>query len=501
MSPVTGGRSYWMESVPPTDLPVLDGDLDAAACVVGGGMTGLLCAYELAQAGVDVVVLEAGRIAASVTGYTTAKLTSQHDLRYRRLTDQLGPDAARTYGRVNQEALARIIAIADEVGAAGVEPRDAYVYAVHPDRVPELQAEAKAAADAGLPATFTTQVPLPFDVAGAVRFADQAQIHPRALLVAVADALRGRGVRILESTEAKGVERDGARWAVTCAGGTVRADAVVLAALTPAAGVGDDLWQYLYCHQGFAVALPLRAAGPNGVFISHERPMRSIRTIADGQRRLLEVGGASYAARPSSGDTPYDDLERWAREHFDVGPTEYRWTTQDYSTSDGVPLIGAVEDGLYLAAGFGGWGMTTAGVAAAAIRDHITGRAADEGRDRLLDPGRTLAPVDDALISAHTSSGTDRPAKQVVADLAPAEAAVVRHDGRQLAVHRRPDGTLDVVSAICTHAGCVVLWDVDTAGWSCPCHGSRFAPDGAVTRGPAEDPLADGRGLLGAPGL
>lgn len=491
MSPVTAGNSYWMASVPATSYPALSGEMAADVCVVGGGITGLMCAFELAELGRSVVVLEGDRIAASVTGFTTAKLTSQHGLRYRRLTDELGAAVARAYGRANQQALARITAIVQALHLdADLEPRNSYVYGTDPGSVALLEAEAQAAREAGLPADFVTDVPLPFETVGAVRFADQAQVHPRRLLVPLASALTERGVRIFEASKAESVERDG-RWAITCAGGTVTADAVVLAALTPTAGIGGQLWDRMYCHQGFAVAMPLRGDGPDGVFISCDRPMRSIRTIKRAEGRLLEVGGAAFVADPNDGDTPYDDLTAWARTHFEAGETEYRWTTQDYSSADGVPLIGALDDaGLYIATGLGGWGMTTAGVAAAIVRDLIAGKTTDDERDKAFDPQRDLPVVDDAVISAHTSSGTDRGAREVVRGLTPGEAAVVRHHGEQLAVYRDAEGDLEVVSAVCTHAGCIVLWDHEATRWACPCHGSQFKPDGSVIKGPAKSPLA-----------
>lgn len=491
MSPVTDGNSYWMASVPPTRLlPHLSENLEVDVCIIGGGITGLLCANELAEAGLGVIVLEAHRLASSVTGYTTAKVTSQHGLRYHRLTEELGVDAARAYGRANQDALDRIRQIVADLNIdADLQTRDAYVYATRPDGIAELRAEASAAAEAGLPASFTTEVPVPFATTGAVRFADQAQVHPRKLLLGLASHLRERGVRIFENSEVTAVEHRG-RWIVTSAGGTVTADAVVAAALTPVAGIGDDLWEHLYCHQGFAVALPLLGEGPGGVLITHERPMRSIRTITGEDGPLLQVGGAAFVEDSNHGDTPYHDLEAWAREHFEVGEATYRWTTQDNSTSDGVPLIGRLDTrGLYFAGGFGGWGMTTAGVAAAIIRDLIAGAPGDGVRDRIFDPRRPMPPIDAGLISRHTSSGTDRDALVVIGALRPGEAAVVRHDGEQLGVHRRADGELDVVSAVCTHAGCIVLWDAAGTHWACPCHGSQFQPDGSLIRGPAEAPL------------
>jgi glycine/D-amino acid oxidase-like deaminating enzyme/nitrite reductase/ring-hydroxylating ferredoxin subunit len=488
-----------MDSVPPTSYHALQDDITVDVCIVGGGITGLLSAFELSEAGLNVAVLESDRVASAVTGYTTAKLTSQHGARYRRLTQDYGADIAASYARANQEALQLIRNIAAELQIDdAIQSRDAYVYGTNPSSVDALQAEAQAAAEAGLPATFTTEVPVPFETAGAVRFTDQAQMHPRRLLVPLAAALVDRGVQLYESSKAHDISFENT-WTVSTEQGRVHADHVVVAALIPTAGVGNELWERLYCHQGFVLALPLLngSTGPGGVLISHERPMRSLRTIERPEGKLLQVAGGSFVENPNTGAEPYDDLEAWAREHFDVGEAEYRWTTQDYSTADGIPLIGQLaEDGLYIATGFGGWGLTTAGVAGAIIRDLITGeQVTGEYRD-IFDPQRELAEIDSALISARTSSGTDRDANEIIRELSPGDAAVVRSGGEQLAVHRDEEGQLDVVSAVCTHAGGIVLWNKTDSQWACPCHGSKFSPDGSPLRGPAETPLPNKKHLL-----
>ena len=61
--------------------------------------------------------------------------------------------------------------------------------------------EATIAADLGLPAVFTTDVPLPFEVRGAVRFDNQAQMHAVRYLHGLAGAVHGNGSHVFEQTQ------------------------------------------------------------------------------------------------------------------------------------------------------------------------------------------------------------------------------------------------------------------------------------------------------------
>src|SRR5690349_9423965 len=101
-------ESYWMDSVSATTYPPLTADVEVDAVVVGGGIAGLSTAWELMQAGRSVVLLEADRITAGVTGYTTAKLSSLHTLVYAKVRNAFGADAARQYAQSQQQAVERV---------------------------------------------------------------------------------------------------------------------------------------------------------------------------------------------------------------------------------------------------------------------------------------------------------------------------------------------------------------------------------------------------------
>ena len=58
--------------------------------------------------------------------------------------------------------------------------------------------------------------------------------------------------------------------------------------------------------------------------------------------------------------------------------------------------------------------------------------------------------------------------------------------GRSVALFRDGEGVY-AISTICTHLGCIVKPSAE--GFECPCHGSRFAGNGSVVKGPAPRPL------------
>jgi Rieske Fe-S protein len=184
------------------------------------------------------------------------------------------------------------------------------------------------------------------------------------------------------------------------------------------------------------------------------------------------------------------------RKHFAVGDTLYRWSTQDNFSVDGLPYIGPVQKhhGLYVATGFAGWGMTNGAVAAILIADAIGDTVNPWPGLYDLDRRNVMASAK-SFLADNTNVGM-----QQISDLlasrpgAPdalraGQGAVVSIEGADLAVSRDAEGRVHAVSAKCTHMGCVVNWNAAEYTWDCPCHGSRFGPDGRVLHGPAADPL------------
>ena len=156
--------------------------------VVGAGLTGILTAYYLKEQGKSVLVLEAKEAASGQTERTTAKITSQHGLKYSKLIKDIGEEKARLYALANEEAIREYERLIRKLNIdCQFEKTAAYLYSTQNASV--LQAEAKAAIRLGIDAFLTRETELPFSVKGAVCFRNQAQFSPLEFVKRIAQDL------------------------------------------------------------------------------------------------------------------------------------------------------------------------------------------------------------------------------------------------------------------------------------------------------------------------
>ena len=496
-------ESYWMRTAPGTPYPALDEDVTADVVVIGAGIAGISTAWELTEAGHRVVLLDAGRIAASVTGHTTAKLSSLHTLLYSRLRDTVGADAAGLYARSQQDAVERVAELSTRLGIdCDLERVPAYTYAEGLDLLDDVGEEAIAAIEAGLPAAYVRETGLPFPVAGAVRVEDQAQFHPRAYLLGLAADLVRRGGRIAEHSRVTGLDEGRPCRVSTENGSVVTAEHVVVATHYP---VFDRamLFARLEPRREVVVASAIPVEDdPAGTYLTPEQNTRSVRTAPyqDG-RRLLIVTGEHFTPgteKPGEVAERYERLVAWTRERFPAAEVLYRWATQDNSTTDGLPFVGRFHPGsrgVHVAAGFGGWGMSNGVMAGRLLAATISGGTLpwtdlyDPRRLHLRREAGRLAKLQTTVATHFVGDRLRGSEVRSVDEIVPGGGAVLRVGGERCAVYRDPAGDLHALSARCTHLGCLVHFNDTETAWECPCHGSRFAVDGSVIQGPANRPL------------
>jgi glycine/D-amino acid oxidase-like deaminating enzyme/nitrite reductase/ring-hydroxylating ferredoxin subunit len=496
-------QSLWRSIKRPRyDDQALPKEIDVV--IIGGGITGLTAAYLLKRSGRRVAVFERERIGSGETGNTSAHLTYLTDEALPALAKRFGSEAARLVWEGGARAIDLIESIA---GTAQIECRFQRVPGFHcaplledPSQrgVHELRHEATLAQEFGFAAQYRDSGPL--RNVPAVSFADQALFHPLEYLVGLARAVDGDGSYIREMTEVGDVMQD--PLGVIVNGETIACSDVIIATHVPLAGSTPTpsalLFQTkLYPYSTYVVGATVESgAPPPGLYSDSSDPYWYLRIHDDGGQRYAIFGGADHkTGQQVDTEARFADVERTLQALLPSARIERRWSGQVIETTDGLPYIGTTASHQYVATGYAGNGLTFGTLAALMMHDAIGG--VTNPWASLFDPHRKALSA--SSLATLVGENVDYPFYFIadrlhrdsggVEGIKRGEGKVVKIDGERVACHRTATGALIKVSAVCTHLGCLVRWNAAESTWDCPCHGSRFTPDGLVLGGPAETPL------------
>lgn len=490
--------SYWIDSTENLAIAPFIDNVAVDVVIVGAGLAGITAATLLKRAGKTVAVVDMRRVAWSTSGHTTAKISSLHRLVYAQLIDQMGEEKARLYGEANEAAIAQIASLVEQDNIdCDFKRTSAYTFAEYEQDLGKVKDEAEAAIALGLPASFVSEASLPFPIAGAVKFDNQAQFHVRKYILNLASKIAGDGSYLFEETRVTGVE-EGDPCTVKTDKGILRGKDVIVATNLPILDWGFHFAKS-YPKRSYLVAAAIAPdKAPDGVFIGANENYRSIRNTPYNGGTLLLIGGEGHKTGTEQDIAArYRRLEDYGRERFGIESYAYRWSTQDMESFDKVPYIGKItpaNNHIYVATGFSLWGMTNTTVSGMLLCDLILGR--DNPWAEVFDSNRATPFVSQTSLKQNLDVGVRWLGDRVKAlgsnsfdTVQRGEGKLVTVNGNQVAAYREEGGMVKAVSAVCTHLGCVVNWNPGEKSWDCPCHGARFDPDGKLLRGPAIEDL------------
>jgi glycine/D-amino acid oxidase-like deaminating enzyme/nitrite reductase/ring-hydroxylating ferredoxin subunit len=503
-------KSVWLETEMPAMEP-LTGDARCGACIIGAGIAGLLTAERLSTLGMRVIVLDAGSLAGGETSRTTAQFTSALDDRYSYLISRHGARGAQLLAESHVAAIEYVEGLCTRLGIdCGWRRLDGYlvVNEQHRDRQDELlKEELDAATAVRLDVRRVARLPEPWpaSLGPALRFGQQAQVHPLRLLAGLTRELVERGVRLFTHTRVKYVEGELDKKVCTEAGPVVDCRHVVVATNTPiTTRFAIHTKQAGYQTYVAAFRVPAGTLPPlllwDGLWGSdasyHYVRLYDGRT--SGADDLLLVGGEDHkTGQGPAGDEPYRCLEAWTRAHFPMcGAVAHRWSGEVMEPADGVAFIGPSpnDDNVYLVTGDSGNGMTHGAVAALLIPDLILGREHPWGP--VYDPARMVGPLawgkyarENLNTLAQYRDWLKRGDVESETDIRPGSGAILVSGVTHLAVYKDELGRCTRRDATCPHLDGVVRWNDEAKTWDCPCHGSRFDAEGHVIHGPANSDL------------
>ena len=498
------GVSVWSATSKEPSTPVLNKNIDADVCIVGAGIAGMTTAYLLAREGKSVVILDKSQIGSGETEHTTAHLSNVIDAGYREIEALHGAKGAQLVAQSHTAAITQIESIvAEEKIDCDFERLEGYLLFPEGASQKPLQEEWQAAKRAELQVRKLKQSPVDLKFGPCLRFPQQAQFHPLKYLAGLARAIKRLDGRLFGLTEAKEIKGGTTVKIGTKGRAIVSAGAVVVATNTP---IND--WDKIYAKQEPYRTYVIGAFVPAGsiaraLYWDTEDPFHYVRLQrihAKGKTQdILILGGEDHKTGQAEGiEGRFARLATWGRKHFPgIKEIAFRWSGQVMESIDGVAFIGRNpkdDPNVYIVTGDSGAGITHGTIAGILLRDLIIGR--DNPWATLYDPARKTPRPAGSFPAENPKAGGEyahwlTPGEVgTVEEIKPGMGAVIRRDSSKLAISRDDKGNLHRCSAVCSHLGCIVSWNSTEHTWDCPCHGSRFTPDGTLLNGPALSPLA-----------
>lgn len=351
--------------------PALAGTVKADVCVIGGGYTGLSAALHMAEAGLDVVLLEAARLGSGASGRNGGQIHSGQRRDQDWLESHVGLDDAKALWRLAEDAKAFLHALIAR-HRIDCDVRPGLIVADHkPAYVAHSHAYARRLREVyGYPhATPLSREELRELVGtdvyhGGMIDHGAGHLHPLNLALGLARAAQGAGARLFEQSRALRIE-EGAKVRVVTAQGAVEADWVLECGDGLQDGLDRRVDNYVMPIANYIAATePLGARARD--IIANDAAVADSRFVVNyyrlsGDGRLLFGGGESYTRRlrPNPGAFVRPYMLRIFPQLADVR-IDYGWGGILGITMTRMPFVRRLSSRVLTAAGYSGQGVMLA---------------------------------------------------------------------------------------------------------------------------------------------
>jgi glycine/D-amino acid oxidase-like deaminating enzyme/nitrite reductase/ring-hydroxylating ferredoxin subunit len=485
-------NSVWIDQAGKgPEFAQLTGGYDADVVIVGAGITGLTAGLRLALADKKVIILEAYTIGSGTTGHSSCHLNSSIEKGYSQVTQDFGGETARIVAESRKEGISFIETICHFYNIdADFRRIPGYLYAENEESVPWLIREVEMAKNSGIDAEFVSDTPLKIKTYGAVRFNGEAEFNSQKYLYGLARLITEKGGQVFEHSMVTDILQNEDQFVVKTERGLVRTREVIQATHLPL--FVNVLQTMAAPYRSYLITYRIREDFPEGLFYNTDDPYFYLRTTRDESGKILVAGGADHkTGHETDTEKSFETVDRYVRERFPAGEIIQKWSSQLYIPADGLPYIGENPLGIktYLATGFAGDGLIFGTIAGIILSDQICGIRnpwADVYDSKRFTPISSAKEFIKENIDVASHFIADRfKTAEGFSDIAPGEGKIVNYNGEKIAVSRDNVNELHAISPVCTHMKCFVQWNKGEQTWDCPCHGSRFDPDGKIISGPA----------------
>ncbi|MCY0976917.1 FAD-dependent oxidoreductase [Chryseobacterium wangxinyae] len=467
--------------------------------IVGAGITGVTLAKELQNRGQKCLIIEKANVGFGTTGGTTAHINNFFDSSYDEIISDFGEYGAKTLASAAKQTIKYIQSnIRKYHISCEYNECSSFVFSAEEKQNDMLEKMFDAHQLVGIDTVKVHSIPFTLPFENAIEIKGQAQFHPLRYINKLIKEFEREGGVILTATQVTDFEnKDGKVKIFVNEDDYYTADNLVWATHIPP---GNNRFSILLSpYRSYAVTAKL------GNPVSHMAqaadlydPYHYVRYHKSDDDYFIIVGGYDHMTGDED-DTEkhFADLLSYVDKNFKYRNITAKWSSQYYVPADGLAYIGQMpgERNIYISTGYNGNGMTFGSMASLIIPELMEGKITP--LSNLLDPGRIkpIASARNVLTEVFNASAhfvKDKFSAEKIKDLdtiVAGEGRIIKHDGDTIAAYRDQKCELHLLSPVCPHTGCNVVWNPSEVTWDCPCHGSRFDIDGTLLNGPAMSDL------------
>lgn len=488
----------WSSFEKTISYPGLNNDISVDVAVIGAGITGITTALLLQKQGLTVAIFEARSIGKGTTGQSTGNIYLTVEELLHALSSKYNIEKTSLILNARRDAFELITKnVQDYQIDCDYQKNPMYIF--EDENTDHVSKEMDIANESLIKAEYLSKDNFPFKMKSGMKYHDQAQINPLLYVQALANIIEGKNCKIYENTRIQEIEEEGESCILHTSTARVKAKFAVQATHTPI-GTAMQYHTRLGPYREYGVAATLENQPyPEGIYweyINNEK--FSFRSYARNDKKFVICIGKSHKVGQAK-DNRYhlNALVQFLKERFPSAQVTHSWGGQNYKPSDLLPFIGRKNknSNVFVACGYSTDGLIYGTLAAKIISQSIIANTElyqdifKASRIRLIKSAKKITKENLNVAGQLIKDYVIKQDKENTGGIKPGAGSIIRLKGKRLAVFKDHSGEVKIVSAVCTHLGCIVHWNNVENSWDCPCHGSRFEISGEIIEGPATAPL------------
>ncbi len=424
-------HSIWLETKIDRTFKTIQNNLKTKVLINGGGITGILCAYELNKRGIDYILVEKDRIGRGITKKTTAFISFNHDYLYQDMLKEIGYEKTKEYLDLNKQAIEYYKEL-DKIYDIEFKECSHILYS----RISKekIILEQEALRTLGIETNKVESIPINQSIEYGIEVKNQATINPFKCINKLSKELN-----IYEKSEILKVRNNIAY----LKNNKIEFEKLIITTHYPILNKFGLYFMKLTQRRSYVAAIKY----PNitNMYTSIDKDGLYFRPYNE----YLIIGGNDRDTK----NFCYQNFKEKIKDIFIDKEIEYIWSNQDCVTIDNLPYIGQFDilhKNWYVGTGFNLWGFTPSVITAKLLSDAVEEKAITN----LFNPNRNMFKK--GLLKNISTSLKNQ---------------------------------LILKTPRCTHLGCALNYNEIDNVYECPCHGSRYTKDGKLLDGPAKKDL------------